>query len=271
MISIPGCTTDLTPDDKPALSIFGVESSGKTRFAATMPGPIGLIQLDKKSKRTFEEIAGALGTEVIVNAKPLMTDKDAIKMAMTSGDDPKGLAEIKQMYTGIVERIFDLGMKYAAHPDIRSIVVDTNSQLFEWLLYSHFGRRNQIPPVSRGAVNQDQIDFVNALRGKNLVLIHRSKEIWKATGAMDRDGKPIKEPSGKFESDGFKGMGGFVTATLELTSKRVKTESLDSKFRLKVISSQTNVLMEGQDLHEYGISGESITWPNVCTLLGLQE
>lgn len=269
MISIPGTTSILMPDDKPAIGVYGVEGTGKTRFAATAPGPIGLLALDKKSKRTFLEIATARETLVISNDKPLMTDAQAIKMAMTNGDDPRGLAEIKQAYEAVVQAVFDLGMAYAKHPEIKTIVVDTNSQFFDWILFSHFGRRNQIPPISRGAANQDMIDFVNALRSKNLVLIHRSKEIWKPTGATDGGGKPIREPSGKYEADGFKNIGAFLTASLELTSKRVKVESLDTKFRAKVVTSQMNVLMEGQDLHEYGVSGDDITWNNVCTLLGL--
>lgn len=271
-IDIPGTTMSLSPDDKPALGVFGLEGTGKSRLAATAPGPLGLLSLDKKSKRTFQEIAGKLGTVVVSNDKPLMSDKDAISMALTDGDgDPKALAKIKSTYTDVVHRVFDLGMAYAAHSDIQTIVVDTCSQLFDFILFSHFGRRNQITPTSRGAANQDLIDFINATRSKNLVLIHRSKEIWKATGQYDKQGNAIKEPSGKFEQEGYKHVGGFLTANLELTSKRIKTDDLSAKFRVKVVTSQSNCLMEGQDLHEYGISGAEITWNNITTILGLLD
>ncbi len=271
MITIPGCTAKLIPDDKPAIGVFGLEGTGKTRFAATAPGPIGLIALDKKSKRTFQEIASKRGVEVISNEKPFISDKDAIEMAITSGDDPKGLAKIKATYTSALTAIFDMTMAFAAHKEVQTVVVDTTSQLFEMILFSHFGRRNQIQPTSRGAANQDMIDFVNALRCKNLVLIHRSKEIWKPTGALDRQGQQIKEPSGKFEQEGFKHIGGFLTANLELTSKKMKTDDLSVKFHAKVITSQSACLMEGQDLDEYGINGEDITWDNVVTVLGLLD
>ncbi len=269
MISIPGATEILTPDDKPSIGVYGVEGTGKTRFAATAPGPIGLLALDKKSKRTFMEVAGALGTQVLVNDKPLMSDSKAIEMAMAT-DDAKGVAEIKQAYDAAVAAVLKLAMAYAKHPEIRTIVVDTASQLFDWILFKHFGRRNQIQPVSRAGPNQEMIDFVNTLRSKNLVLIHRSKEIWKPTGATDGKGNPIREPSGKFEADGFKNIGGFLTANIELTSKKVATD-LDTKFRAKVTTSQMNVLMEGQDLHQYGVSGADITWTNITTILGLAE
>ncbi len=269
-ILIPGCTMDLVADDHPALGIFGSEGSGKTRLAATAPGPIGLLALDKKSKRTFVEIAGELGRKVIVNTKPIMTDREAVEIAMTEGDSQAGLAKIKTLYTDVVKRVFDLGMKFAEHPDIASVVVDTNSQFFDWILFSHFGRRNQIQPTSRGAANQDMIDFVNAMRSKNLVLIHRSKEMWKATGATDKEGKPVKEPSGKFEQDGFKNIGAFLTLNVELTSKRIKTEKLEDKFRVKVVTCQSRAMLEGHDLAEYDIMGEAITWDNLMMVTGVE-
>lgn len=271
MIQIPGASILLTHDDKPAIGVFGAEGTGKTRFAATAPGPIGLIALDKKSKRTFIEIAIKLGTEVISNEKPFLSDKEAITMAVTSGDNPVGLKLIKDTYTSVVTAIFDMAMAYAAHPQVQTIVVDTCSQLFEYILFSHFGRRNQITPTSRGAANQDMIDFVNALRTKNLVLIHRAKEIWRSTGQYDKQGNTIKEPSGKFEQDGFKHIGGFLTASLEMTSKKIRTDDLAEKFRAKVVTSQSNVLMEGQDLFDYNIAGADITWDNIVTVLGLLD
>ncbi len=216
-------------------------------------------------------MAGSLGTDVIVNEKPIISDKDAIAIAVTSGDEPKGLARIKEVYTGAVEKVLKMGMDFADHPDIKSIVLDTGSQFFEWILFSHFGRRNQIAPTSRGAPNQDMIDFVNAMRSKNLVVVHRAKEIWRATGAMDKSGSPIKEPSGKFESDGFRNIGGFLTANLELTNRRIITDDYSVKFRAKMVTCQCNVLLEGQDLHEYGISGEGITWDNLMAVLGMVE
>ncbi len=272
VIAIPGCTMDLRPNDKPSFNIYGAEGSGKTRFAATAPGPIGLLQLDKKARRTFHEIAGELGTDVIVNEKPFMSDKDAITMALTDGDsDPKALALIKTTYTDVVKRVLETALVFAGHPDIQTVVIDTCSQLFDWILMSYFGRRNQISPLSRSGPNQDLIDLINALRSRNLVLIHRAKEIWKPTGQYDKQGNAIKEPSGKYESDGFRHVGGYVTATIELTNKRVKTAELANKFRAKIITSQSNCLMEGQDLHDYGISGEAITWDNIITILGLLD
>ncbi len=266
-IDIAGFTSDLSPDDKPSISIYGQECSGKTRFAITAPDPIGLMAIDKKSKRTAEAIAQSLGKVVIANSKPFLSD--AIKLALIDGESSNGLAEIKNSYAEVLKRVFDAGMTLASHKDVQTIVVDTCSQVFDYILFSHFGRRNQIKPTSRGAVNQDMIDFVNALRSKHLILIHRSKEVWKGTGVRDKDGNEIKEPSGKFETDGFAKIGGFVTTTLELTNVRKAGSNLDDKFHCKVVSCQTKPELEGVDLKDYGVSGEEITWDNVAAVLGM--
>lgn len=267
-LSIEGFSSDLAPDDRPSLSIHGIEGVGKTRLAMTAPDPIGLLALDKKSKRTAEAIGAELGKVIIANQKPFLPDTSAIKLATVDGDTADGLKQIKDTYTLAVKNVLESGMRLAEHKDIQTIVLDTGSQFFDWILFSHFGRRNQITPTSRGAANQDMIDFVNALRSKHLIIIHRSKEIWKKTGENDKQGKPIKEPSGKFEVDGFNKIGGFVTATIELTNNKAPTDDLDKKFRVKVVTCQTKPLLEGQDLSEYEVKGDSITWDNIAMVMG---
>lgn len=271
-IVIEGCATNPGPDDKPCISIHGLEGCGKTRFAATAPDPIGLLALDKKSKRTFAKIAEELGITYIANTEPILSDKDAIKLALSDN-----VEEIKEAYKRVYEKTLTMGMKFAAHRDIQTIVVDTTSQLFEYIMFSHFGRRNQIKPTSRSAPNQDMIDFINALRAKNVVLIHRSKEIWKNTGKYAANGEPIKEPSGKFEQDGFRGIGGFCTAVVEMTNNKTVVvpppdedgheKAMSKKFQMRVVTCQTNSMLEGQLLTDYGISGADITWDNLLTVL----
>ncbi len=274
-IKLDGFTSDTTPTDKPAICIFGDENCGKTRLSCTMPsdgGAIGYLALDKNAKRTITEYRDANpGLNIQVNKDPLLSHQEAIKLALLDSTVEAELAKIKSSYTEVVKRCFDFGMKLAAHPDIESIVVDTTSQLNDWITFSHFGRKNQIKPTSRGAANQDMIDFINALSSKNVVLIHRAAEIWKDTGATDKDGNKIQAPSGKFKPDGFAKIGGFVTAVFELTAKRNVKEKLEDKYRVKVVTCKGNTLMEGQDLHEYGVSGESITWSNLLAAIGVSE
>jgi len=172
-------------------------------------------------------------------------------------------------------------MALVEHPDVESIVIDRASQVFDIILFSHFGRRNQIESFQRGAPNQDMIDLINALSTKNLALICKSSEIWKDTGEVDNKGRKKQAPSGKFKPDGFGQVGRFVTAVIELTAGRkqytskeededeARLDCLRQKYKCKLVTAKGNVLLEGADLSDYGVCGEGITWDNLMTVIGV--
>lgn len=267
-IQIEGFSTNTTPGDKPTLSVYGEEGSGKTRFAATAPDPIGLLPLDRKSKRTFDAIKKELKKYVLTpTEKEYIKPKDAIKLSMLNSEDKTQLATIKETYAGLYKRVLEDAMKLADHPDIQSIVVDSNSQLWDWILFSHFGRRNQIESYQRGAPNQDLVDFINALKHKNLILIHRASEIWKDTGEVDKQGRKKQAPTGKFKADGCSKLGYLITCEIELISK-TKATNLDDKFKVRIRECQNNPLIEGEVMDEYGLIGEELNWDNLMTAIG---
>jgi hypothetical protein len=270
-IKIQGFTTDTTPDYKPAIAAFGVENVGKTRFLTTAPhedGLLAVLALDKNSKGTIDRIKAETGDKrIIVNDKPYITAELAKKAAL---GEPK---VVKEIYSSIYQRVLEDAMRLADNKDVESVGVDNASILFDFILFSHFGRRDQIESFQRGPANQDMIDLVLALGTKNLVLLHRSAEEWKDTGEVDSKGRKKQGPSGKFKPEGFNKIGGFVSAVLELTSKRKAMGGgqmeYEDKYRAVVHSCKGNTLLEGQDLKEYGVCGEAITWDNVVTVLGL--
>lgn len=283
-INIAGFSYQPIPDDKPSVGGFGLEGTGKTRFGCTMPhkdGVIGLLAIDKKSKRTFQQMAEQMDVPYVANTKPFISDNDLMRMAILSQDDTddseKKQDKVKAFYKGVVDSVFEAGGKLASSSSVESTVVDTGSQLFQWILFKHFGRTTKIPPIGRGPINQDMIDFVNMMRTKNSYFIHRASELWKDTGRKDKQGNAIKEPSGRYEPDGFRGIGAHLTVNLEFVNKAVGAvdrqngDALGKKFRVKVHKCQTNALLEGMDLVEYGLSGEEITWENLMTVIGFTE
>lgn len=277
-IQIEGFTYDTTPDTKPAICVFGEENVGKSRFGCTAPhddGLIGWLALDKNSKVAADAFRRSNGksSALMVNQKPFLSNQDAIKIAMC--EDPK---ETKKLCTEIVKRVFDAGAVLAGHKDVESIVVDDGSQLFDWILFSHFGRRNQIESFMRGGPNNDFIEFVSACGSKNLVMVCRGAEIWAETGEVDpTTGKKKQAPTGKLKPEGFGKIGKFMTAVLELSATRKKPstedkkEALAAKYRCKVVTCKGDTLLEGQDLAPFGVSGENITWDNVMAVLSAKE
>ncbi len=117
------------------------------------------------------------------------------------------------------------------------------------------------------------IEFVNALRLKNLCLMNRAQEIWKDTGEVDEQGRKKQAPTGLFRPDGYGKIGSYMTAVIELTAKHGKMgqperdDQLNAKYRARVITCKGNTLLEGQDLGELGVRGEAITWANVLTAI----
>ena len=278
-IKIAGFSTDTSPDDKPAVCVYGLENVGKTKFGCTVPhddGVIGYLALDKNTKRTVDKYREAWGLPLLINARPFMTDKDSIALATLDSEKPAELKEIKQRYTDVVKRITEAGVALAENKDVESIVLDTGDQFFDMILFSHFGRRNQIESYQRGASNQDMIDFVGAMRTKNFCFICRAAEIWKDTGEVDKQGRKKQAPTDKYKPAGFGKIGGFMTVTCELIARVVGSadaesdDALAKKYRVRVHHCKGNTLLEGQDLHEYGVSGEAITWSNLMTAVGLE-
>lgn len=269
-IKISGFTSDLTPGDKPTLSVYGAEGCGKSRLAATAPDPIGLLPLDRKSKRTFRTIAEQMKKKVITPKEDYLRPQDAIKISLLDSDDKGSLAAVKKHYSDLYQRVMEDAMKLADHPDIQTIVVDSNSQFWDWILFSHFGRRNQIESYQRGAPNQDMTDFISAMKHKNLILLHRAAEIWKDTGEVDKQNRKKQAPSGKFKAEGCSKLGYLITCELEMISKP-KADNLDDKFKVRVRECQNNPLIEGEVLDEYQVMGENITWDNVMTVIKWED
>lgn len=276
-VTIEGFTYDSTPENQPAICVFGEENVGKSRFGCTAPhddGLIGWLALDKNSKAAVEEYKRVnKANHIVVNKAPFITHLESIKVAME--ESPKKTMEI---YKSVVERVFDQAMKLAAHKDIESVVVDDGSQLFDWILFSHFGRRNQIESFMRGAPNNDFIDFVNALGSKNLVMVCRGAEIWQDTGEIDKQtGRKKQAPSGKLKPEGFGKIGKFMTAVIELSAKRKKPtsddpeEALKEKYRCRILTCKGDTLLEGQDLEPFGVCGSEITWDNVMAVIRAKD
>lgn len=276
-VIIDGFTYDSTPDVKPAICVYGEENVGKSRFGCTAPhddGVIGWLALDKNSKGAVDTYKKQHKADyIMVNQKPFLSHANAIKMAMC--EDVK---ETKKLATELIKRFWDQATLLAGHKSVESIVVDDGSQLFDWILFSHFGRRNQIESYMRGGPNNDFIELISAMGAKNLVMICRGTEIWADTGEVDKDGKKKQAPTGRLKPEGFSKIGKFMTVVLELSASRKKLlgedagedarrEAFAAKYRCKVVTCKGDTLLEGQDLAPFGVMGLDITWDNVMTVI----
>lgn len=227
-ISIKGFSVNPKADDQLAIAVFGEQGSGKTRFAITAPDPIGFIPLDRKSRKTVDKIAKDLDKTVV------MPDKDYIRVA-----EPMRLSVMKPdaakvYYRQHVDAVKHAAFTLAAHADIKTIVVDTGTQLWEDILFAHFGRTDRIMPRDRGPANQEMIDFLNALSHKNLIITHKAKEIWKSD-----------KPTGKYELAGFPHIGYHVNTMIEFVCDQNKKIDESDRFYINVLLCQDNPDIQG--------------------------
>ena len=287
-VVIQGFTSDTRPTDKPCLAVYGLENVGKTRFACTAPcsdGVLAFLALDKNTKRIVDDYKKSTGANIMVNKTQYITDKQAIELMQTETKSlegnklTEGIKKVRQIYTDALNRVADDIDRLVTSRDVESIAIDQNNLLFDWILFSHFGRKNQIESFSRAAPNQDMIDIINTLRNKNSVLVHRAADIYKEE--VDQHGNKKSSPTGRVKPEGFSKLGYLVTGVFELSSKKLtatesdlnhkdRDEILNTKYRIKVVSCKGNTLLEGRDLEEYGVCGEAIGWDQVLMAIGVE-
>lgn len=241
---IPGFTTDTTPDDRIALSVFGPPGSGKTRFSVSAPGPIGFIPLDRKSRKTVDMVKAELGAEVYMPKRDLVTPINPMKLAMMASEctnktllidtkKPCPMCCAKHYHRWQVNLIKEAVYQLHDHPDIQTIVIDSGTAFYEDLMFATFGRAERIMQRDRGPINREMRDFYASLASKHLIVIHEAREIYKND-----------KGTGKFEASGWNKTGYNVNAEVELGIDDTKAEG-DSRFFMNVKRCQSNPGIQG--------------------------
>ncbi len=244
-IHIDGFVTNPKAEDALAIMLFGEQGSGKTRFLTTAPDPIGIVPLDRKTRKTVERIANEFGKTVVMPKEDFVRVDNPMRLALlkpTCGQSIESKLEDKvpklccaiHYYRWHVNRIKAAAFKLYAHPEIRTIGIDTGTQLWEDILFAHYGRSERIMPRDRGPANQEMIDFLNALSGKHLIMTHKAREVWRND-----------KPTGKYEWAGFAHLGYHSNVIAECVCDETKAEGEEDRFRMSVVMCQDNPSIQG--------------------------
>lgn len=155
------------------ISVAGQEKQGKTRFGLTAPGPIALFNLD-------------IGLEGVIDQ---FVDKKEIQVADFNYRDATKPSEWEEMW----ERMKKAYYTALSSPRIRSLVVDTASELWELVRLARFGKLDRVQPYHYGPVNAEFRDLIRKSydSNKNVILLHKMKREYiddKATGNYERSG-----------------------------------------------------------------------------------
>jgi hypothetical protein len=208
-----------------------------------MPSPIGWLPFDRNSRWTAAKAAKEFDKEIIIPSEDLIRFSAADVMRLSKMSVDQAIKEHRKHFDNIKELYFRL----LDNKRVKSIVWDTMTQSWEWILFSHFGRTQRIMPRDRGAPNEEIRNLIN-MCDRHLCLVHQSTEIW------END-----KPTGEFKMAGFPHMEYLVNVCVEtgkLTKRNAIKKALDLGvddevppvlFSCRIFNSQVNPLLSKDD------------------------
>ncbi len=238
----------------------GRGKTGKTDFSLSMPGP--LVHLNIGDKQDTEEIA----RKRYPNKEILFKDHHfLLKMEVTpqfSGNE----AEVKKKKRAFKAQIAEANKEMAMdvwsdsqrsldfvrkERDIRSLSIDTGSQMWQMVQYAEFGKITEVSPQLRQGVNilwAGVFELLGSRGDLNLIVTHRVKEVW-----ARRQGPSGEQayPTGRFTISGHKEMEYILQVNLEHTYN-----AEDKQFGVKIKNASVgSTELWGEELWDLDFAG----------------
>lgn len=214
------------PPDKLAIASFGDAGVGKTHFICTLPDPIGVIALDRKTRPRLLAVNRQYRKQLLFPKQDFIRHDQPLKVSQMSLEDSM------KYYGDHLSRTLDAIYTLAENRDVQSIAIDSATQLWEDILFKHFGRAFRIMPRDRGPANADMRDVLNSCSHKHLVMTHQSSEIWKND-----------KPTGRFTLSGWSKIDYYANVIIEQTYNE-----REEQFALTVRLAQDRPDLIGQTL-----------------------
>jgi hypothetical protein len=204
---------------------YGPEKTGKNHFGFTAPGPIAVLSFDIGLEGTVEKF--------------LRAGKDIryVEYEFAKNDVSQEAAQVMvAQFMGDYAKALEVA---------RTIIIDTETELWDLFRYAEFGVNKQgvstDAPKDYVKLNSNYRDFIQQAYdgGVNLQLIQKVKERWKT----NEKGSPV--PSGNFEPSGFKEAGYIVQASLS-HSFEGRDEAGVPQFGIEVKNCRQNMALAGE-------------------------
>lgn len=278
-ISLPGFSRTRTKREQPAIAVFGPESTGKTalcvsaglwaREHGTTPG---WLITERKTEKTVEDRSCELNLEMPFISDPFIWPEEAAQIIRLDrwirGKDENGKEvlnadpKIMEIYSTITARFFDAAATLAREPGIEPIIIDSGTNIYNWISYSHNGRKQGIGMRTKwGPPQSDWEDLLTGLQHKLTLVTFRSQDEWTGSGNN-------RETTGRQIPDGPKTLGYTVTSQIRLAFDKhrslLKDETFVNRFSLDVWESQDNKGVAGVNSI---LKGNQITFLNLLSLL----
>jgi hypothetical protein len=223
-----------TPEQRRRMiaSVEGDFGCGKTAWGLSAPAPIAFFKLDLNAEWTISQFAASktiYKTDVVVPSADGDNAKNAAKTV---------LAQFLKDYERAVHSTL-----------IRSVIIDTATELWELIRLAYFGKLTQVPPHFYTEANNA---FRSVIRDaydsdKNLILVHRLKDVWE--DVTDNQGRLKSRKTGRKERAGFGELGFAVQVMVETT---FDAEDRASPFKVRVIKCTQNPLITNRSYEQVG-------------------
>ena len=166
----------------------GRANTGKTEFALSAPGPILVLALDRQEQPCLD------------NPEPPPTRREdfrivPIEMAMATAT-PQALSQT--IWANFYMHFY---MKALGNADVRTVVIDGDSDGFECQMMAEFGRTTQIPQIQRTSLNAARRSYIaRAVSSGKVVLMTNKVKKQYETFYDPVTGAPVPDPQNPNQS-----------------------------------------------------------------------
>lgn len=241
------------------LEVSGMDKSGKTDFALKAPLPILYQSIDA-------------GTEGVVNnprhAKRLGNQIRVAEYRRPPLPPGRNTDAIKALFRPVIETI-EADFRRALLMPRGTIVIDTETELWEMGQLAYHGKVASVPPLQRSASNGWWIEMVRAAQDSNvnLILLRQQKDEWEN---YEEGGEKKSRTTGKKVAIGNEKTQFLVQARLE--TRRIPGQVLKAGTPFETRTAQRFELEFKAVRHDSGLNGtvladDAISFQNVAMLI----
>jgi hypothetical protein len=210
------------------LSACAHEGGGKTTFSLTAPAPRAIFHIDPNTEEILEKegLTDDPDTKIYPIRYPAVAfgDKDEIK---------DKAADIWQddFIDPLVELLNNPG-------DLRSLIIDTATDIRDLQLLKWFGKTAQIIKELYTGPNMEMKGLLGSFKHShlNVILLHRLKDVYETRTVRTKNGPEEKSEKveGQFQRDGFNKTGFYVNAEVFLFHDPKRHEKLAAQFGMEI-------------------------------------
>lgn len=167
----------------------GWPNTGKTEFALSAPEPIMILCLDRGMDSVMD------------NPRPPITRGRDIGYKVIPL--PVQILDTNH-YLEVWRAFYDEYKKALDNPDVRTVVLDSDSDSWELQRLAGFGRLTQVPPLQYPAVNAARKMMIARAWDSGKIVIGTNKLEQEYKQSTDPSGKVVSERTGNDRRQGFK-------------------------------------------------------------------